>query len=227
MYYTCHGMSINLIIGKFFKKKTLSNNMDFCCRLGDEYNLKKNVLYESEHFFVVPTIGQMGIEGYLLLCSKKHYLGMGNIPKEYLIELEDILRKTKEIISKIYDSKVLVFEHGPKSDCHNGGGCLDHGHLHIVPTSLDIVPLLTKSFELEEINDFSSLAEISKAKKYSYMFIETQTGKRYVVEIKSVLPSQYLRQLLALKMGINNWDWKINPDYETFEKTIQTLKDKF
>ena len=73
--------------------------MGFCCRLGDEYQLKKNILYESTNFFVVPSIGQMGIKGYVLLCSKEHYFGMGNIPEEQISELETVLDRVKKIIS--------------------------------------------------------------------------------------------------------------------------------
>ncbi len=201
--------------------------MMFCCRLGDEYQLRENVLYESENFFVVPSIGQMGIEGYVLLCSKEHYLGMGNIPEEHISELELILDKTKRVISEIYNSEVLVFEHGPRLGCHKGGGCLDHGHLHIVPIFVDIMEFLQRMFKPEEIKDFSRLREIYKAQKSSYMFVETQNNRRYVIELEFPIPSQYLRQIIASKIGVVEWDWRVNPDYETFERTLNQLRDKF
>ena len=201
--------------------------MGFCCRLGDEYQLKKNVLYESDNFFVVPTLGQMGIEGYVLLCCKEHHIGMGNIAEEHTSELESILERTKKIISETYGSEVLVFEHGPRLGCNNRGGCLDHGHLHIVPTSVDIIEFLQRMFKTEEIQDFSRLREIYEAQKSSYMFVETQDNKRYVIEVEFPIPSQYLRQVLASKMGFAEWDWRVNPDYETFERTVNQLKGKF
>ena len=201
--------------------------MGFCCRLGDEYQFKKNVLYESDNFFVVPSIGQMGICGYVLLCSKYHYLGMGNIPEEYIPELEAVLDKTKKVISDTYGSEVLVFEHGPRLGCHKGGGCLDHGHLHIVPTSINIMEFLQRMLKPEEISDFSRLREIYEAQESSYMFVETQDNKRYVIEVEFPIPSQYLRQVLASKMGFAEWDWRVNPDYETFERTVRQLKGKF
>jgi len=201
--------------------------MSFCCRLGDEYQSKKNVLYESENFFVVPAIGQMGIEGYVLLCSKNHHIGIGNIPEEHTFELKSVLEKTKKVISETYDSEVLVFEHWPRLRCHKGGGCLDHSHLHIVPTSVDIMKFLHSKFKPEKIQDFSRLREIYEAQKSSYMFVETQDNKRYVIEVEFPIPSQYLRQVLASKSGITKWDWRINPDYETFERTVNQLKGKF
>ncbi len=201
--------------------------MGSCCRLGDEYQLKKNILYESDNFFVVPTIGQMGIDGYVMLCSKEHYIGMGNIPEEHTSELESVLEKIKEVISETYNSEVLVFEHGPRLGCHKGGGCLDHSHLHIVPTSVNIMKFLQSKFKPEEIEDFNRLREIYEAQKSSYMFVETQDNKRYVIEVEFPIPSQYLRQVLASNVGIKDWDWRVNPDYETFERTVNQLKGKF
>ena len=201
--------------------------MEFCCKLGEEYQLKKNVLYESDNFFVVPTIGQMGIEGYVMLCSKEHYIGIGNLPKEYLSELESVLANIKKVISETYDSEVVVFEHGPRLICHKGGSCLDHGHLHIVPTSVDIMEFLQKKFKPEEIQDFNRLREIYYEQKSSYMFVESQDNKRYVIEVEFPIPSQYLRQVIASKKGNKDWDWRINPDYETFNRTVSRLKNKF
>ena len=201
--------------------------MTFCCRLGDEYASKENILYESDNFFAVPALGQMGIEGYILLCSKEHYLGMGNIPKEYEPELERILKKTKKIISEIYNSEILVFEHGPRLGCHRGGGCLDHGHFHLIPTPVDIMDFLNKKFKTEEIKNFDRLREIYKNQQSSYLFIETQDNKRYIIKVDSPIPSQYLRQVIASKLVISNWDWRIDSDLETFKKTVEKLKNKF
>ena len=153
--------------------------MGFCCRLGDEYQLKKNILYESTNFFVVPSIGQMGIKGYVLLCSKEHYFGMGNIPEEQISELETVLDRVKKIISDTYNSEVLVFEHGPQLGCPKKEGCLDHGHLHVLPLSINIMDVLNRKFKPKKIKDLRILKKISKSQKSSYMFVETQDSKRY------------------------------------------------
>lgn len=201
--------------------------MTFCCRLGQELAEGKNILYESDNFFVVPAIGQMGIEGYILVCSKEHFIGVGNILKEYESELRGVLDKSKKIISEVYDSEVLVFEHGPRLRCHKGGGCLDHAHLHLVPTSVDVMEFLNRKFKPEQIEDYSKLREIYEQQKSSYIFVESQEEKMYVIEVEFPIPSQYLRQVIASKINVANWDWRVDPDYETFEKTVEHLKDKF
>lgn len=201
--------------------------MPSCCRLGDEYFAKNNILYESNNFFITPAVGQMGIEGYLLLCSKKHYEGIGGIPAEFEAELEEILKKTKQVIKAAYDSEILVFEHGPRIGCHKGGGCLDHAHLHLVPTVVDVRAFLVKIFKLEKIKNFGRLREVFSQKQSSYLFLETQDNMRYVAEVDFPLPPQYLRQVIAAGAGISAWDWRLYPGRETFIRTLARLKGKF
>ncbi|MFC1697582.1 hypothetical protein ACFL1H_04575 [Nanoarchaeota archaeon] len=212
--------------------------MASCCNLGKELDNKTNILFETDNFFVTPTIGQMNIEGYLLLCSKKHYLGVGDIPDKYHNELEELLENTRKLISSEYNSDTLVFEHGPKVGCFRGGGCLDHAHLHILPLNYDIItPLITYLFKglqvkdfykLERIDDLQRLNEISQEQNSSYLMVEDAEHKRYVTEVNFFIPSQYLRQIVASKLERSEiWNWRTHPDYETFEKTILRLKDKF
>ncbi len=213
--------------------------MDLCCRLGDEYFLKEkqNVVYESPNFFVVPTIGQMGRKGYLLICSKEHYLGVGGMPKELHGELEEVTSLTRSRLSEIYRSDVVVFEHGPRVCSHRGGGCLDHTHLHAVTVSANIIPLMLEKmankleikefFNLERVKGFDTLAEIYNGQETSYMFIELNDLKRFVTQVNFLLPSQYIRQIIALSEGRDDWNWHKYPGMELFDDTVRTLQDRF
>lgn len=195
-----------------------------CCPFGEELKNKKNVLLESENFFIVPALGQMGIEGYLLLCSKKHYIGVSSIPKNLEGELEEMIGRVKKSLKKIYNTEVVVFEHGPKTSCSKGGGCLDHAHLHIIPLKIDIIRYLSKIFKLKLIRSFTALKRVVKKTNTSYIYIESSAGKRYVISVEVPLPSQYLRRVIASLVGISCWDWKKNSDFKTFQKTIRSLR---
>ncbi|MCK5023102.1 MAG: hypothetical protein KAS04_02940 [Candidatus Aenigmarchaeota archaeon] len=204
--------------------------MESCCPLGAELDKKMNVLYETDNFFLVPALGQMGIEGYSLVCSKGHYIGMGNVPENYEPELEDVLGRSKNTIAREYDSKVVAFEHGPKLGCHSGGGCLQHAHIHIVPTPVDIMKFLKGKFDpgkIQEIQGFDKLREISSKGEQSYMFVNTHEGQMHLIEADVPLPSQYLRQVIAEGMEIKKWNWKEYMDTETFERTLNKLRNKF
>ena len=104
---------------------------------------------------------------------------------------------------------------------------MDHFHLHIVPTSIDVMKFLKEKFEVKEIKDFEKIRKIYSEQKLSYMFVESQDKKRYIIEVNFPIPSQYLRQIIAAKMGTSEWDWKVNPDNKTFKNTIKRLKGKF
>ena len=129
--------------------------------------------------------------------------------------------------SKVYNSEVLVFEHGPRLNCYKGGGCLDHMHFHLVPTDVNLKNFLKPLFNLEEIKNFSRLREIYQNKKSSYLFFENQDKEKYLIEVDIPLPSQYLRQVISTSRGKKDWDWRIYPDDETFDKTLKRLKGEF
>ncbi len=197
-----------------------------CCALGEELVKKENILLESKNFFVVPALGSMGIEGYLLLCSKKHYQGVGDIPAPLEKELEKILERVKIKLTKFYKTEVVVFEHGPRLGCFKGGGCLDHAHFHLVPLEVDIIRYLKKFFKLREIRAFAPLRKINRKAKSSYFFVEAPVGKRYVAEVNSPLPAQYLRRVIASLAGKSDWDWKKFPDTAIFIKAVKNFKKK-
>jgi len=107
--------------------------MQACCELGaivDED--PSRVVWETENFFVAPTIGPIGIDGYVLVISKEHNRGVGDIDEEDRKELETVLARTKAVVSETYGTP-FVFEHGPRVCQYRGGSCLDHAHLHVVP----------------------------------------------------------------------------------------------
>jgi len=197
-----------------------------CCRLGAELDYGKNVLYKTRNFFVVPALGQMGIEGYVLVCSNEHHIGIGGMPDQLNPELEDIVEITRNKIKDNYGPNVVVFEHGPKMACKRSGACLDHAHLHVVPTSVDILQALSTDFKPEETNGFGRLKDLYDSDK-PYLFLETQSRERYLFEVTIQVPSQYLRQIIAEEIGTKKWDWRTNKDLKTFEKTMSNLKDKF
>lgn len=199
---------------------------------------KDNILYESDNFFVVPSIGQIEIEGYLLLCSKKHFEGVGGSPAALHSELEETLNHTRLVLTDNYNSEVLAFEHGPRIGCWRGGGCLDHAHLHLVPIALNLMEPLALRFlnglqikdyyAVERIDEFGRLSEISEKEESSYLFVETNDSKRYITRVSFTIPSQYLRQIIAHFLKKDDlWNWKRTPDYETFDRTMTRLSGKF
>jgi len=212
--------------------------VESCCQLGDILvHEPERVLYETDNFFVAPTIGPIGIEGYLLILSKFCFSGMGALPESLYGELESVIETTKRVIKLEYGVAPHLFEHGPRICDVHGGGCLDHAHLHLIPgedimgdlgaemmLGLDQVGML---FGAERTDNFKRAAEICHDQRHSYMIVESSYGQRVIINVNFHIPSQYLRRMVADKSNSAMWDWKKWPDHDTVKKTIKSLTGKF
>lgn len=212
-----------------------------CCELG-EILYEDRLLYQTDNFMVAPSIGPMGIEGYLLILTKEHYIGMGNIPNSLYPELVDIIDSVKRITKKETGKEPLIFEHGPKVCGFRGGGCLDHAHLHVVPganiirdLAADMVGRLSpvgSGYGVERIDTFKRLSEIYSGGETSYLYVDTPNlpqaeSVQLVAKIDFDMPSQYVRQIISRKSNNPRWSWRQHPDIETLERTVERLKGKF
>lgn len=196
------------------------------CRLCKEYNERKNILFETDNFFVAPALGQIGVEGYLLICSKEHYIGLGQLPKKLLNEFTLVQAKVKEVLSKYY-TKPIFFEHGPTAPNKKGGCCIEHAHLHAVPADIDILADISKNFNPVKIKDFSALNEQFK-RGIPYLYYENRGEDKYLFELHEPVPSQYLRQIIAVKINKKDkWNWMQHLGIDEFNRTLKKLKGRF
>jgi len=207
-----------------------------CCELGAAIH-EERAIFKTDNFFVIPTKGSIGIEGYLLIVSKEHYEGTGDMPDELYPELDSLVGHVQRVLQESYGKSALVFEHGPRVCGIHGGGCLDHAHLHIVP-GVDVTPkwagdMLTRLeqarqfFRIDRVEGFDRIAEIYRRRKSSYLFVESPAGVRYVSEVNIEIPSQYFRRMIAEQTGSAHWDWRLHPGDETIRRTVEKLKNKF
>ena len=194
-------------------------------KAGDKEIGPGRVLWESENFLVFPSLGQI-VEGYLLIASKKHYTGMGKIPAELYPELEIVQKKIRSILSKNYGTP-LFFEHGPATKSKKVGCCIDHAHIHAVPIQACIFKELAKHFPYKKIKDYAAL-KLQANKEKPYFFLETNAKERFLFDVPNNVPSQYIRQVLAYKIGKpEKWDWKTNPGLDEIKSTIEKLNGQF
>lgn len=184
------------------------------------------VLKETKNFYVIPSIGPI-VEGYLLICSKKHFPSCGNLPIKLYPEFEKLKREVQRVFLKVYQG-FTFFEHGKTKACaHNGNDahCF-HAHLHALPTDIDILEVLTKN--LGKPIRISSLKEIPNYLQDSpYLYYEIRENK-YLWSAPIDLRQQFFRWLIAEKLGIpQKADWKLNPDWEGTYKTYSNLHHYF
>lgn len=180
------------------------------------------VLTKTKNFYVMASIGPI-VEGYVLICSKKHYLSSGNLPERLYPEFDELKGEIEEVFVKNYGGYTF-FEHGKTKACAKNGDdqhCF-HAHLHAIPLRVNILPELEK--ELGRPEKILSHKMISTAVgNEPYLFYETEQGK-FVWRAPKDLRQQFFRWLLAKELGtLEKADWKLNPNWEEAEQTKKEL----
>jgi len=168
------------------------------CNCFFEFETKNRIIYESKNFIVFPSFGQI-VEGYLLIVPKNHYISMGSVPVRLYPELKLVYEKVRKILSENYEIPIF-FEHGPISKMKKGGCCIDHAHFHAVPVKLDILNELQNNFKCKKIKSFLDLKK-QFLKGKPYLYYESNLKEKYLFEIPDIIPSQYIRRIIAKKIN--------------------------
>jgi diadenosine tetraphosphate (Ap4A) HIT family hydrolase len=190
-------------------------------------DLKSRILFQSEAFAVIPSLGQI-VEGYLLVLPRRHSKALGDLSVVDINELASISQWVGEILTREYGPYVL-FEHGTRSE--GVGGCgIYHAHLHAVPLDTisdrsDPVGVLKECFPYEKMANLREINERT-AGLSCYLFYQDSEARGYLFNT-GPLPSQYIRRLLAEATGEQVWNWRDVGREERLLATIERLSHHF
>lgn len=184
--------------------------------LYDDHDLSDRFLYESDNFYVKPTVGCI-VCGYLLIIAKRHIPSSAELSINEKIEVEQIIQKISTKFLKTYGTEYILYEHGP-SECRITGSCIDHMHLHIIPLTAEesdeFLMIAQQSFEFQKI---SSINEIERNQSYLYMRTKNTSLLCYTDSVES----QFFRKIIAhIKNIPDEWNWTIFPFVEKIKQTI-------
>jgi len=160
------------IKGIYLKDKLSSSFCNYCCLAEDE-----NLLLETENFYVVPTIGGF-VEGYLLLISKEHLGSLAEIKKSQIEEFENLKKKCKKILIKIYDG-CIFYEHG------RTGMSVNHAHMHAVPVNIDFLGDLSVLFGTYiKVNQWNDVVKLSISHPHYLYYENCIKNNKYFFPVK-------------------------------------------
>lgn len=175
------------------------------------------IIYENEHWKVMPPLGSFMIGG-LLILSKAHYRSCSVCPQEVLDTLDDVVNTVAVILQKTYNKNILFFEHGPSSSGSKGACCVDHAHLNVFPIQFDIwsaLPAFTQTIPIHKSNDILAVRDT----EYIWLF---DSEKNYAYPASGA-PSQYIRSLITKDYGFpERWNWQ---DYLGLDEIKETMDD--
>jgi diadenosine tetraphosphate (Ap4A) HIT family hydrolase len=196
--------------------------------LGD-YNFEDLVIYRSPNFIVLPDIAPL-IEGYLIIIPLMHVSCFGNILNEHFAEFQSVKNYISGFLTEIY-TKPLFFEHGPAKP-KDAGCCIDHAHMHCLPVNADLSLSISDKLSRDQISSINELCHYTE-KRISYLFYENNEGALYSYPLtneSSILPSQYLRMVVAANLKLDRWDWReliTSKDYsDKMKHRISVLLEK-
>jgi XTP/dITP diphosphohydrolase len=176
------------------------------------------VVYEDEHFVVMPPLGEF-VEGGLLLLTREHILSMAHLPAGLFDHLERLLQAIHQALVKTWGVAPLVFEHGPAPDWSKGACCVDHAHLNIFPAAVPVHPHLAGRMNLA-LGPLSQLAKLQRA-EFGYLFVQENDGLRRAYDGRDV-PSQLVRRIITSQIGRpERWHWR---DYLGCDEMMATYK---
>jgi diadenosine tetraphosphate (Ap4A) HIT family hydrolase len=208
--------------------------MDNCCRFctilrktvsNESVQSRDKFLFQSKNFVVFPTVGAL-IEGWLLIVPKDHVLCMGALRQELHSELDELRGYVSLALEDLY-GPVTVFEHGPAQPGHLVGCGVDHAHLHILPTQLNLIEKVKEIFpeplEWEYVRDIRETARLYR-EGAPYLYVEQSPGMGYVTS-HPALQSQMFRRVIARDIGRpEEFNWSQFPQEANILSTVEKLE---
>jgi len=204
-----------LLCGDYHRDEEASGIARFCGR----DILSRAMLYQTTDYFLIPAPGSF-TPGYLILAPTRHLLNFAQLDHFLLLEAHRLISGVRQVARRRGLQTIVAFEHGGWGVHRQGAGCVEHAHLHLVPSPnpLGLRQALKSHYPERVARDVAGLAEIVADLPYVFLDI----GPTAFVYETPMIPSQYVRQLLAAQWGLpEQWDWRRYPFPKVVRQTIE------
>lgn len=210
----------------------------------EAHDQANQVLLRSDNFFLFAGIGPM-IEGYIIIaphrCDRPDmpFRSFSDIPPDLLDEVVFLRALVSKFYRDFYNQEASMhFEHGRTGVCYPRSDDTKHcyhAHLCCYPCSFPLWEDFMNELEVKKIEGLIGLKEAVGDNPYLLIqssFIDRNAKpdqvkrEQWVSNVTIIgpsiqIPSQYLRRLLAARLGnVPTWDWVLLPQMELVKKLI-------
>lgn len=186
------------------------------------------ILFETDDFVVVPTVGAL-VPGWILVVPKVSAICFGAIDTVRRKRLLDVKNYCASVVEERF-GEAAVFEHGPATVGGPVGCTVDYAHLHILPAPCDLIDSI--AMVSTSTTDWLSVDNIEATERYyrngvPYLFVEQPVGKAMIADARE-MPSQLFRRVVAKSVGRPcEFDWRDFPIEENVQATLTVLAPAF
>lgn len=180
----------------------------FCHEFDEERTSASRIIWENEDFLVLPTVGCLR-PGYCLFMPYEHTKSFASLAVNEIKQAFALVETHRQNLESIF-GKTIIAEHGSGGYSQKGASCCDHAHLHLIPMPNQVEAVYEiyedvggKPMEIKTVDDFAKL------KNQPYMLLSPQPEVYYVWTNTDNFSRQFIRQVVAKLIGIENkYDWR-------------------
>jgi diadenosine tetraphosphate (Ap4A) HIT family hydrolase len=185
------------------------------------YGITNRILFANDEFVVLPSVSPI-VENHLLILPKRHINTMKQLENDEKKHLLILIKNITRLFGKDY----FIFEHGAFPV--NGNTCgVDHAHIHILPVektiSKAVIECVNEVYTSKLYMDFAM--SLNDEINMPYLSYGNSIHEMYMCN-NAVFRSQFMRELLCNKLGINDWNWRLLTNRHFFFFFIFELRGK-
>jgi diadenosine tetraphosphate (Ap4A) HIT family hydrolase len=168
----------------------------------------------------MPSIGAL-TRGHVLVCPKPHVRSFAAAPSTLDAALASLADGVAATLLRSLGLPVHRFEHGSSMYGARVACSVEHAHLHMVPSQLDVMPAMSGLAAWQRVGPGPQ--GLRKAiGTAEYLFYESPDGERLAAPAPAGgFPSQLLRRLFADEAGEHEtWNWRRHPAREKVQATV-------
>jgi hypothetical protein len=192
-----------------------------------EPELRNAILATTSAYSLIPSVGPL-VCGHSLLVPHAHLCSVvADAESSDWEQLTSIMKRLHELTAERDKNEhvILAFEHGAPGQEHHSLCSTVHGHLHLLPmqrfNARKILATLggceLESFRLSTVH---RLADYWDDYLLAFIWHPYEGVRENRIRSAQGMPSQYLRQLSAQQLGVDAWDWKLDPRRKVLWETL-------
>lgn len=184
--------------------------------------LGSRIYEENDHFVTMAGLGAFSA-GYIMLLPVSHVRSFALLRPDLLATADDLIERVSQVHEETFGRGVM-FEHGSMAGSGDGGGCIDHAHIHWMRTDAPVLREL-RGAGLGETTVIDTLLALPDLVGLDRPYILCrQYGSTVVIRLHQRVPSQFMRRLIARLEGHPmTWDWATHPQTELLVKNRALL----